>query len=414
MDGRAGCSSQWIDDREKGKFSKNAPLRGDMRNQSESKLELRFVVVLRGPSGLFFPPEQELKVNNFPCPTGKVDLIFRTRYVGLKGFDTAIPRGLWVDVRGSGSSFIKAIEAFSVAARSIAAVISVSTNASIGDLEPELAFNITPGLKKREYFQQFLPEERIRQHSGRKVDMKATFGLLAALAKHPDGDRLHRAAVLYHNALQSWRPGHEIPAIAHLYIGMEALTPIARERYLKQEKMNKDQLAEKWNINKKNIDPEVRRRILFRGDDDCYKTAKDASDSYEHSYRPLPSVRILAATVREKTAHYLRSEIIELAEVEVSCASLLQNPPYDKPLSWDFAKYLWGYLVGETEELAASNQEYPIYIWKSSVKRVHKDDEGGVQVDFEERFSPLVAKGVSFQRSRLELWGPSVDKKIER
>ena len=381
-----------------------------MAKKSKQQNKSKYVVVIRGPSGVHFLPDQRLPVNNFPRKTGNVDLIFRTRYVKFKEHKVAIPMGFWVDVRGPAPSLKLAIEVFTNAARCIAAIISVSSNAPVDDLEAELAFNITPGLKKREYFQQHLLEERIRPGQGRKVNLEAALGLLRAIGEHPEGDRLHRAATHYHHALQDWKPGHEINALAHIYIGMEALTPIARERHLEQTKMNKEQLIAKWNIEKDKLDPEVRRRILFQGDDESYRNAKAASDSYEHSYEPLPKVRTLAAAVREKTAHYLRSAIIDLAEVEASAATILRSPPFDKPLFWAFAKYMMGFLIGEGDRLAADKQEYPILRWKSKVKEVNQDKEGNININFEEEFSPRLAEGISFKPERFEVWGPSNSK----
>lgn len=124
-----------------------------------------------------------------------------------------------MDIRGPAPSVDAAIDPFVQAANFFCPIISLSCNAPIEDLQPELAFDVTPGVKHRPYFQQFLLDERIMPIRRRRVPVDLTFALAAAMAKHPRSDRLHRAAVHYYQALQFWRPGYETFALAHLYMG---------------------------------------------------------------------------------------------------------------------------------------------------------------------------------------------------
>jgi hypothetical protein len=166
-----------------------------------------YIVVLRASSAAKFHPEQpSLKAQAFPTPVGPVDMTFQTRYAD-EGFNVTIPRELWVDARGPAPSLDDAIKAFWNAAQMPVAVIALTTNAAIEDLDLHLAYDNTPGRSEREFFQNFLPEERGIPRQGRRVPVDATVSLLRAIDTHPERDRLLRAIAYYYNALSHWKPG---------------------------------------------------------------------------------------------------------------------------------------------------------------------------------------------------------------
>lgn len=111
----------------------------------------------------------------------------------------------------------------------------------------------------------------------------------------------------YALALGHWRPGHEILALAHLFIGMEALTPVALRRELSRSRLTEDELARSWGIEERRagarrtrLAAEVRRRTLFRGDEETATKARKASDGLEHGFLEFARVRKLAADARDK------------------------------------------------------------------------------------------------------------------
>ena len=89
--------------------------------------------------------------------------------------------------------------------------------------------------------------------------------------------------------------------------GVEALTPIALEQHLKLESITRDELLARWSIQLKDLDPEVRRRLLFQGDDECYSTAREVRNQALHGYEPTWKVREGALEARNATATYLRT-----------------------------------------------------------------------------------------------------------
>jgi hypothetical protein len=201
--------------------------------------------------------------------------------------------------------------------------------------------------------------------------------------------------------------------LAYLYMGMEALTKAFRRQHCQRANCTESQLAASWGIELKNLDPEVRKRLLFKGDHECYKKAKAASDGLEHGFLTFDKVLSYAQDAYERTASYLRSAIIELTEVEESANQVLFSPKYEQPLQlWKAAKYLRGRLLGQTDKLAAEGQEYPIFRWQSSIKAVTRIDSGDYNLSLNENLTASLGEGVSFQPNSLEVWGPHKYPKI--
>ncbi|MGH9992017.1 MAG: hypothetical protein ACREAZ_05145, partial [Nitrososphaera sp.] len=90
---------------------------------------------------------------------------------------------LWIDARGPAQSIEEAVSVFGNAAGSITPIIAFSTNAAIANLEPELAYNNTPGLPTRDFLQSMLPDERSLVHVGRTVRIDSTCSLFDAIEK---------------------------------------------------------------------------------------------------------------------------------------------------------------------------------------------------------------------------------------
>lgn len=373
-----------------------------------------YAVVLRGTAGLHFgPPTGHLLLRQFPTNAGPVDLTFRSRRVPTAGFSRPIRRGLMVDVRGAAPSLRVAVEAFGNAARGVAVVLGLSANVPVGPLQVELAFDATPGHTEREFFQRHLSEEPLMPHPGRMVLAKETSEVLLAVAGHADGDRIYRAVVHYADALLRWEPGAETLAVAALWMGVESLTPVARRRELARTGLSQHGLVQAWGIEVRQLDAEVRRRILFRGDDGTYRKAKDASDAFEHSFRAFTEVRTDAAAVRDATANHLRAAILDLAAVGPAAAGVLLAHPFDRPIWWTREKYAFGRLIGTVRDLAQPDQDYPLLRWASSPVELPPDEFGDPGVDMSECISPSVGDEMTFELDRLEVWGPPLDEVVD-
>jgi hypothetical protein len=318
-----------------------------------------------------------------------------------------VPRGLWAEITGKAPDLNTAIEVFTGSAPILHPILVLSANAPSEDLSPEMAFNSGPRQREREYFQQFLPEERMLPFRRRTVPTDAVEAILQALGTHGDNERLQRALVQYYQALQNWGPGQEIMALAHIYMGMEALTPVALRREMQKQKCSKEEIASSWNVDVRQLDSEVRHRILFAGDVATYRAVKKASDGFEHGFLSFPEIRVTATQTRLAAASLLRRAIVQQMSLDGKIQDKLLGPPYNQPFALHFAKYLRGQLISEHEALAPEDQMYPRFIWSTTAKEAGQTDEGDPIVGFEETLSPRFGKEVSFAMSKVEVWGPN-------
>lgn len=369
-----------------------------------------YVVVMESSSAARFGLEQPSLEFVMPTPYGSVKLLFKTKYLN-EGYDALVPRRLWIDARGLATSLDTAIETFGAMARALVNVIAFSTNAAVDVPDTALAYDITPSIDKREFRQIHVPDEQGVPRQGRRVDADATVAIMKALDSHPNKGILMRTMGLYNLALSNWRPGWDIFAIAYLYMGMDALTKTALEQYCQENSLTKEGLIKSWCLEKQQLDSEVRRRILFKGDTECYRDARRASDAFEHGFLPFDKIREIAVGVREKTAAYLRDAIMGLAGVEESATKSLTSQPYDIPLeSYELRKIVRGYLIGEHDKLTASGQEYPFLKWYSGIKSFRENSSREYDIELDMRFEVVLGQNVKFEPKSYEIYGPRRDK----
>jgi hypothetical protein len=386
-----------------------------MKTNSVPDSVSQYVVVFRALSAPMFPRGKEIKIDN-TTSLGTVRLTYRTHHVNI-GLAHPLPGDLWIDARGPANSVENAVSVFGGIIGTLTPIISFSTNAAISDLEPELVFNNTYGLKTRDFLQSMLPGKRPIVHVGRKVNSEATIGLINAIETSSEKDRIVRAILQYSLALRHWRWGHETLATAHLYIGMETLTQAVIRSRLAASNINHEQFARDLGINPDNLAPNctlpqaievaVRKHLLFQGDDQCYKDAKDASDGFEHGFMPFDKIRNKARAVRDKTAKYLRKAILDLVGIENTYRDILLATPYNVPLgNWPVVKYIRGQLLGDSDNLAAKGKKYPVMSWRSTIKSVDFSESGEYDIKFEETLRAHLDNGISFQPGSFEVWAP--------
>jgi hypothetical protein len=374
-----------------------------------------FIVVLGADSDARFPAGAEtLKVANFPTRLGRVDITYLTRHSD-EGYESPVPREMWIDVRGEAKVELpEVVQAYANAGAQFLPLIAVSANAWVGDAEPKIGFDATPRTTERRHLMNFVPEEfGTLPRPGRNVDVVATVGLLEAVGKHRETERIRRAIAQYAMALDHWKKGHETMALAHLYIGMEALTPVAVRREKDRTGLDDDGLADRYGIDDRRrgaravkLHAAIRRQILFQGDDEAASKARQASDGFEHSFLDFVEVRGLAQAVRERTARYLRAAIFDLCDLDEHTRAALEAPPFDTPLRSFLARYMWGTLLGEAEGMAAPDQAYPILKWRSRLKEFRREPDGLYSVTPEETMTTSFNDALQYRRDRFEIWGP--------
>lgn len=368
-----------------------------------------YVVVARGASGAYLPQGKPLALRGVATEHGPVEILLLTRRAHLPGFSKPVPRGLYAQITGSAPNLDAAINTFVQAANAFCPLLALTCNTPIEDLQPELAYDATPGSVSRPYFQQFLLDERIMPIRRRQVPLEQAIAVVKAVTAHPSGEILHRTAVHYYQALQNWRPGYETMALAHLYMGVDTLTPLLREAYLTRNQISKNELIQRWGIQRQQLDSEVRRRLIFNNDAGTFDQARDASNGFEHGYMPLLDVRASAVAVNQLTAMYLRQSILIELGLSVDHHKTLVEPPFDQPSYLHYTKYIRGTLEGQGAQLAAPDQDYPILQWRSSVRELPTQGGEDPRIQFVESYSERLAPSIRFIPNRIEVFGPTAD-----
>jgi hypothetical protein len=364
-----------------------------------------YLVVSRAQSGVRFPKDAPLILEQFPTELGRVDIIIQTRLAPLAGISKPVPMGLMAEVRGSAPSLDDAVQEFSRAVQSLCPVFSFIGNSTIEDMVPEIGYEVTPGVTDRDFFQQFLSEERLLIIERRRIPTDLTVRILDNFLHHAEAERIRRALAQYYQALRNWEPGQEVLAVAHLWMGVEALTPVVVRRFALEQKIDRAGMASLWQVDERQVEAEARRLLIMQGDSDAYSTARRASDGFEHGYLGFLELRKHADQVRLKVAEYLRQAIINELALDKSDAAALLAPPFNIPGHLGLAKYLRGKLIAPTEEIAAPDQAYPFLKWTTKFTEVGEPNDEDVKVKMEETITGVFAKGVRFQPRRVEVWG---------
>jgi len=371
-----------------------------------NNLSTKYVVVIRAGSRLRFAPDEHLRLNVNISGNDTV-LTFQTRYVD-EGFETPVPRELWIDARGLAPSLDEAVTAFTNAAMFFTTLVSFCSNGYAGDCRFHLAYDNTPGQSEREFFEQFIEDERGAPRVSRKINPELVTQVIEVLDNHEYTERLRRAITQYVLALKYWSNGEEILSVAHLFMGMEALVRVVIKNELTRLKLdNPQELAEHLGIPINDLDSTIRRKYLFQDDQECHKNAKKASDGVEHGFLGFDQIRPLAVEVRNKAATYLRTAIIKLLNLPLQIEHDLLSLPYEKPIGTEgYIRYLRGQLLSSKDELAPDGFEYPIVEWRFSVTSFRLTKDNKLQLSFSQSLTPRLGEGVSFQPKSFEIYGP--------
>lgn len=379
-----------------------------------------YLVLFRAKAVAHFEYGHSLPIQDFPSPTGlPVQMKFFTHYAD-EGYDVQLPQEMRIEIRGSAESIEGAIKNFSIAANTVLPAIALSANAYIDQVETILAFDISPNIDRRNFAQYYVERERGKElYEGRFINVDMAKAVIQAIYSSQNNVRAFRAANQYLLALHHWKPGRDSLCLAHLYMGIEALTELAIKRECRIESVDKAGLAKKWGFdieagdkdkrhqNRKTFDAEIRKRILFQGDEECYRLARQASDGLEHGYLSLNEVYDNASQIKNRLFHYLRADIFELLPLTEAIKKQLLDKPYDIPLGfWNITRLLKGYLIGSKNQFAEIDYGYPWIERTSRIKSVTKTENGKDKYTFEEDYAPRLGDKMSLNVVSLETWGP--------
>lgn len=381
-------------------------------------VDARFVTVLRAPSAVRLPPGQSFAYNTEQVD-GTWELTFRTKYIELAP-DRLMPRAMWVEVVGPGTSLRNALGEAQGHANVGASVMGLAMNASTDSMLVEFCFHASREREDHEFRQVFHQEESGYPRHARVLDVDAVDLLFSALNSSPYAADLYRAISQYELALRAFLPGMEVIAFSHLWMAMETLTApaVAREQ-VRRGSADRHALAEALSVEPlrcqscnavtRRAVPEsaVRRDVLFDGDAALHKRASEASNGFEHGYGTFEDIRATAVAVRNPLARLVRRAIFDLAEVDQECRSALVTDELDDPLpSSRVSKFITATLVGDPASFAQPEKQYPYFELRTEVTDVRTDPNGNVTLAPKEDLTQFVGADVKVLDPTLEIWGP--------
>ncbi len=317
-----------------------------------------------------------------------------------------------MDVRGDASDASEAGELLTNIGLQFVPLIAFASNAAVNWPEIELVYDATPGVEEHEFLQSFVPDPPLTWYPGRRVDMDVLSALVGVLDTHPERARLCRSIGRYAEALQTWRGGEEIACVANLYMGFEALTVAALRQHMAETDKGQDQLLAEWGLtDKRRLESEARRRILFQGDEECHRRAKHVSDGLEHGFLDYGEMRKVGAAIVVKLASYLRSGVFSISGLDPALSNRALADPFRRPRGpLALVRYVRGTLVGKAEELAAPGQEHPFMEWRSRIKSVEPDGDERSRMIPADQLTARIGAGIQFWPRRYEAWDGSLIK----
>ena len=166
-----------------------------------------------------------------------------------------------------------------------------------------------------------------------------------------------------------------------------------------------EELATALRVPLKGLDATARRLHLLRGDEECYSKAKRASDGLEHGFLAFDEIHAHAEEVYDRLAQHVREALFAFCDLDERAKSIVLADPYDKPMgTWPLVKFVRGKLLGKGTDLAPSNQAYPFIRWRSSVSSCTADENGKMNFQFTDSFTPQLGEGISLQLSSVQIW----------
>ena len=360
-----------------------------------------FDVMMSADTRVRLPEGEGWLLQGLPCPTGKpVELMLSTSYDEI-GLQARLPGRLLAEFSGEATSLEEALAAFEQVGVLVVPLISVAVNAFIPALEFDLAVDRTDGVDSHAFRQWFRTNPTIEPGNGRIIDKDQAQGLINALFAGPGGPRCHRAAVQYQEALRVWSRTRELTAVMHLWMAVEALTKVFLDRELTSTGWTAEELCQNWGIEKRQLDPEIRKRLIFHGDEDVYREAKGTSDGLEHMFDDFPKLHKRAAASRDNVAAHVRQALLDVLNVGGSLRQQLEAPSFDKPLVRTTMNYaIDAELRGPAGGLAAEGFRFPHFVGTRRISRLEPKDKG-YTLDFEHNLRLLCADGVTATTSSI-------------
>lgn len=348
---------------------------------SESSRDLMgtYVVVLSSAAAARMAEDTAWQIRGLPCATGKpVEVSLYSLYIDL-GLASKFPSRLVAEVVGEAASLEEALSAFGQTVNLITPIIALAVNAHVPGFQFDLAYENGQATNEHPFAQWFRQkQDRVMFPLQRPIDPNLVQRVITQILKSPEGARLHRASLQYQEALGAWTSAEELRAVMHLWMAVEALTKVALRHECAARGATDDELVASWGIEKKELDGEVRRRLIFSGDDGCYPLAKKTSDGLEHMFEDFPKLQAQAMQCRNCCARKVRAYLLDQLDLSGDDRARLAEPPFDGPLSLvTLDRTIHGTITGPGGQLAREGYSHPqLEDWRPKIVNLTKTATG--------------------------------------
>jgi hypothetical protein len=393
----------------------------------------RYTVVLRCKQSLFrVPAERGIRIAPMQSEHGDYELMLLQRTEQLPHIETPVPREPYIEVSGPAPSLEAALNIAVASANDYVRQVAFGANAWHGLLDVHLAYESTDAAIEREFFQNWVVDERGLPRVAREIDPDLMYRLLLAIAgmPHEERSRLVRAIVQYTDALQHWKPGSELYALSHLYMGVEALTPLVIRREIAARGLRtRKQLEEALHgppadsfvlrvatyLYRKaggyiagRLEPWARRDVIFRGDKNTYRAAQRASNQLEHGSAHHADIHSLATAALVKTAEYLRETVLQMLQIDRTDYEQLTAGTYGTPLNaGGFERQLLGVIRSKDGQFAAAGQLYPYVRWEFNLLDYKRNVAGAIEMRLNQKIQTVLAPNATLAIDRIVFAGPT-------
>lgn len=190
---------------------------------------------------------------------------------------------LWADVVLNAPNVEAATEEAYIIANGMLGIVCLASSSAASELNFERAYDVCTDHDDHEYLQISAYQPPIPFAFRNAPDSERIVSLLVHCFASDEHPRIYRAVQQYRLALDHARPGDELLGVAHCWMGFEALTATFKRSAVDQAG-SQDNLCQEWNIELRNLDSEVRRRLVVQ-DDQVFSVARKVSDAFEHGFR---------------------------------------------------------------------------------------------------------------------------------
>ncbi len=361
----------------------------------------QFVLVAQATSGVTLGAT-EVEVNQVPANGKLFSVRIGTRQQKLAGSGPPIPTGLQATIVGTSGSIEDMLENGIVAVNQVAPFLAFLGNSAVDDFMPEVAWDASPDLLEREYFQLFIPATLPSLVRPRPISADDVLAIISMTLRHPRSDRIRRAIGQYYRALENWQPGSETIAVTSLWTAAEILTPLVRSRV--QNRWNcgsPADLATSLGLDLKVLDSEIRRLSIIGPD--LYSDAKSASDGFEHGFLDFARVMEKAAPIRDALARRIRQVILDEINLGSSGRSKLRATPYDRPGCTVEHKTVRARIVDPKGRYAVPPKLRPYLRWEEKWTGARASEDGPTTLRRQDTFLPELDPSAKMKDIRVQI-----------